>query len=167
MPVPVGVPYGSPFFGARAGNLQTQPPFSALSPTDAHELAGYIGCPLVHPKALPNSSKFCTLPFVRQRPGECGSVSAIAARFLRLVLAPNLSKARKYRCASYTRRSCRRSSCPGPQACPATPSTQCADALSAVFSPASACRSVSARQVIMCRSSIEAPYSATSQSFSR
>jgi hypothetical protein len=40
------------------------------------ELTGYIGCPLEQPKALPNSSKFCTLPLVRQRPGECGSVSA-------------------------------------------------------------------------------------------
>ena len=34
------------------------------------EFVGYIGWPLVHPNALPNSSKFCTVPFTRQRPGE-------------------------------------------------------------------------------------------------
>jgi hypothetical protein len=34
------------------------------------ELAGYMGWPLVHPKALPKASKFRTAPFVRQRPGE-------------------------------------------------------------------------------------------------
>ncbi len=40
------------------------------------EFSGTMGCPLVQPKALPNSSKFCTVPLTRQRPGECGSVSA-------------------------------------------------------------------------------------------
>ena len=40
------------------------------------ELTGYMGWPLVQPKALPNSSKFCTVPSTRQRPGEWGSVSA-------------------------------------------------------------------------------------------
>jgi len=34
------------------------------------ELAGYMGWPLVQAKALPNSSKFCTVPLTRQRPGE-------------------------------------------------------------------------------------------------
>jgi hypothetical protein len=34
------------------------------------EFVGYIGWPLVQPNALPNSSKFCTVPFTRQRPGE-------------------------------------------------------------------------------------------------
>jgi hypothetical protein len=34
------------------------------------EFAGNIGCPLVHPKALPNPSKFLTVPLTRQRPGE-------------------------------------------------------------------------------------------------
>ena len=40
------------------------------------EFAGYIGWPLVQPKALPNWSKFCTVPLTRQRPGEWGSTSA-------------------------------------------------------------------------------------------
>jgi len=40
------------------------------------EFTGYMGCPFVQPNALPNSSKFCTDPLVRQRPGEWGSVSA-------------------------------------------------------------------------------------------
>src|SRR5580692_4267184 len=40
------------------------------------EFSGYMGWPLLHPKALPNSSKFCTEPLVRHLPGECGSVSA-------------------------------------------------------------------------------------------
>jgi len=40
------------------------------------EFSGYMGCPFLQPNAFPNSSKFCTEPFTRQRPGECGSVSA-------------------------------------------------------------------------------------------
>src|SRR5208283_270648 len=40
------------------------------------DVAGYMGWPLVQPKALPNWSKFCTEPFTRQRPGEWGSTSA-------------------------------------------------------------------------------------------
>ena len=40
------------------------------------EFTGYMGWPLVQPKALPNSSKFCTAPFARHSPGEWGSVSA-------------------------------------------------------------------------------------------
>ena len=35
--------------------------------------SGYMGWPLAHPNALPNSSKFCTVPLTRDRPGECGS----------------------------------------------------------------------------------------------
>ena len=41
-----------------------------------HEFAGYIGVPFLQPKALPNSSKFWTLPLTLHLPGECGSVSA-------------------------------------------------------------------------------------------
>ena len=37
------------------------------------EFTGYMGCPLVQPKAFPNSSKFCTEPLTRHLPGECGS----------------------------------------------------------------------------------------------
>src|ERR1035437_3521010 len=40
------------------------------------DFTGFIGLPWLQLKAFPNSSKFCTLPFTRQRPGECGSVSA-------------------------------------------------------------------------------------------
>jgi hypothetical protein len=40
------------------------------------EFCGYIGCPCLQLKALPNSSKFCTEPFTRHFPGECGSLSA-------------------------------------------------------------------------------------------
>jgi|SRR5580698_1793676 hypothetical protein len=39
-------------------------------------LSGIIGWPLWQPKALPNSSKFCTTPFTRNIPGECGSTFA-------------------------------------------------------------------------------------------
>src|ERR1017187_355949 len=34
-----------------------------------------MGCPALHPKACWNAVEFCTAPFTRQRPGECGSVS--------------------------------------------------------------------------------------------
>jgi hypothetical protein len=34
------------------------------------EFAGTMGWPFVQPNALPNSSKFCTVPLTRQRPGE-------------------------------------------------------------------------------------------------
>ena len=40
------------------------------------ELIGYMGWPFLHPKAFPNSSKFCTVPFTRHLPGEWGSTSA-------------------------------------------------------------------------------------------
>ena len=40
------------------------------------ELAGYMGSPFLQPNASPNFSKFCTSPFTRKRPGECGSVLA-------------------------------------------------------------------------------------------
>ena len=39
-------------------------------------LAGIMGWPTLQPKALPNSSKFCTVPLTRHLPGECGSVLA-------------------------------------------------------------------------------------------
>ena len=38
--------------------------------------AGIIGCPTLQPNALPNSSKFCTVPLTRHSPEECGSVLA-------------------------------------------------------------------------------------------
>ena len=38
--------------------------------------AGIIGCPVLQLNALPNSSKFCTVPFVRHSPELCGSVFA-------------------------------------------------------------------------------------------
>ena len=34
-----------------------------------------IGCPALQPKACWKAAEFCTAPFTRQRPGECGSVS--------------------------------------------------------------------------------------------
>ena len=34
------------------------------------EFVGYMGWPSLHPNALPNSSKFCTVPFTRHSPGE-------------------------------------------------------------------------------------------------
>lgn len=50
---------------------------SFVAPYQTRQLfAGYIGVPCLQPKALPNSSKFCTLPFTRHLPGECGSVVA-------------------------------------------------------------------------------------------
>jgi hypothetical protein len=39
------------------------------------EFTGYMGWPFLQLKALPNSSKFCTEPFTRYWPGECGSTS--------------------------------------------------------------------------------------------
>ena len=33
-----------------------------------HEFSGIIGWPTLQPNALPNSSKFCTVPFVRHSP---------------------------------------------------------------------------------------------------
>src|SRR5208283_2212195 len=60
---------------AGAAEDRTTAPDGAVYQT-RQELAGYIGWPLVQPKALPNSSKFCTEPLTRQRPGEWGSVSA-------------------------------------------------------------------------------------------
>ena len=38
--------------------------------------AGIIGSPFLQPKALPNSSKFCTVPLTRHSPVECGLVLA-------------------------------------------------------------------------------------------
>jgi hypothetical protein len=43
---------------------------SRLNYHTRQDFSGYIGCPLVQPKALPNSSKFCTDPFTRHLPGE-------------------------------------------------------------------------------------------------
>ena len=64
--------------GRRLGGMQVgDAPGLAGGYQTRQELAGYIGCPLLQPKALPNSSKFWTLPLVRQRPGEWGSVRAI------------------------------------------------------------------------------------------
>jgi hypothetical protein len=40
------------------------------------EFTGYMGAPLVHPKAFPNSSKFWMAPLTRPRPGDCGSAAA-------------------------------------------------------------------------------------------
>ena len=37
---------------------------------------GYMASPFLQPHASPNLSKFCTSPFTRKRPGECGSVLA-------------------------------------------------------------------------------------------
>ena len=56
----------------RAGSDQT---FWSIHPAGQayhtlQEFAGYMGWPLVQPKALPNSSKFRTVPLTRQRPGE-------------------------------------------------------------------------------------------------
>ena len=52
----------------------------APKPGDCHqtrqELTGTIGWPFAQPNALPNSSKFSTEPFTRQRPGEWESISA-------------------------------------------------------------------------------------------
>ena len=39
-------------------------------------LVGIIGWPTLQLKALPKASKFCTEPFTRHLPGECGSVRA-------------------------------------------------------------------------------------------
>ena len=58
-----------------AGNVNPQPGGKTAYHT-RQEFAGYMGWPLVQPKALPNSSKFCTEPLTRQRPGEWGSTSA-------------------------------------------------------------------------------------------
>ena len=53
-----------------------------------------MGCPLVQPKAFPNSSKFCTEPLTRHLPGECGSTSTSwRADLVGLVLAPHLGEA--------------------------------------------------------------------------
>ena len=52
------------------------PPGRRMLYQTRQEFAGTIGLPLAQPKALPNSSKFCTEPLTRQRPGEWGSVSA-------------------------------------------------------------------------------------------
>ncbi len=65
------VPYLARPHRARYGN-----PRMASSYQTRQDFAGNIGWPLVQPNALPNSSKFCTEPLTRQRPGECGSVSA-------------------------------------------------------------------------------------------
>src|ERR1700678_2536895 len=40
------------------------------------DFAGYIGCPFLQPNALANSSKFCTVPFTRQRSAEWVSLRA-------------------------------------------------------------------------------------------
>src|ERR1039457_2550537 len=36
-----------------------------------------IGCPALHENAFWNSGMFCTVPFTRKWPGECGSVIAL------------------------------------------------------------------------------------------
>jgi hypothetical protein len=59
----------------RAGSVASGS-FDARDYQTRQEFSGYMGWPLLHPKALPNSSKFCTEPLVRHLPGECGSVSA-------------------------------------------------------------------------------------------
>src|SRR6201996_6213197 len=43
--------------------------------------SGYIGEPFLQPKAFPNSSKFCTVPFTRNLPGECGSTFTIMREY--------------------------------------------------------------------------------------
>src|SRR5277367_1869328 len=46
-----------------------------------HEFVGIIGWPTLQPNALPNSSKFCTVPFVLHSPVLCGSVFASTRAF--------------------------------------------------------------------------------------
>src|ERR1700736_6123371 len=46
-----------------------------------HEFSGIIGWPTLQPNALPNSSKFCTVPLVRHSPVLCGSVFASTRAF--------------------------------------------------------------------------------------
>src|SRR5579883_1053771 len=50
-----------------AGNQNIHPPFIYQT---TQGCSGIIGWPLRQPKALPNSSKFCTAPLVRNMPGE-------------------------------------------------------------------------------------------------
>jgi hypothetical protein len=51
--------------GGPGRRARAKPPYHTR-----HELTGYIGWPFWQPKALPNSSKFCTVPFTLHRPGE-------------------------------------------------------------------------------------------------
>ena len=58
-----------------------------------HAFSLTIGWPALQPKALANSGMFCTTPFTRQRPGECGSMIDAPPRFLvGGVLAPELGE---------------------------------------------------------------------------
>jgi hypothetical protein len=52
-------------FDSRSVNYQTR-----------QLLTGIIGWPTLQPNALPNSSKFCTVPFTLHSPVLCGSVFA-------------------------------------------------------------------------------------------
>src|SRR6185437_5163930 len=51
-------------------------PWSLVPYQTTHPSAETIGCPFLHPNAFAKASKFCTVPLVRNRPGECGSTCA-------------------------------------------------------------------------------------------
>src|SRR5581483_4186341 len=99
-------PILSPAFGRRLGQHE---PHSRVSEHAAmagdhqtrHEFTGTMGCPFLQPKAFPNSSKFCTVPFTRHSPGECGSVSADCRADCSVWFWHHTcAKPMKYRCAS-------------------------------------------------------------------
>ena len=61
---------------ALRGNYPLQRRLGAIRQPDyqtRQDFSGLMGWPLAHSNALPNSSKFWTVPLTRHRPGECGS----------------------------------------------------------------------------------------------
>src|ERR1039458_2040806 len=60
-----------------------------------------IGCPALHPKACWKAAEFCTAPFTRHRPGECGSVSTRFRASWSVTFWHQICPyARKYRCVA-------------------------------------------------------------------
>src|SRR5208282_5399731 len=52
---------------------RTPPPSASYQTRQA--FSATMGCPALHPNACWKPAEFCTAPFTRQRPGECGSTS--------------------------------------------------------------------------------------------
>src|SRR5258706_14927533 len=55
--------------GARASRVKARRDYHTRQ-----AFAFNMGCPALQPQAFWNSGMFCTTPFTRKRPGECGSM---------------------------------------------------------------------------------------------
>src|ERR1039458_6541050 len=78
-----------------------EPSTSNLRYHTLHAFTGIMGWPVLHPKALPNSGKFSTVPLIRHSPELCGSVLASTRALASRTFSHHTwAKPRKKRCSA-------------------------------------------------------------------